>query len=227
MPLAKILNSWEKCEIQSFSWPLWWSLPACLLSVPGQRARGPDSALLPPHTMQPILKPPLVYALLIKGAAKSPTIPSPSPHTHTPTQTHTQQNSWNCSDWRGPLRKQGHREWGETTTEKKNEWKRVKHLQNQSLWIPLAAQAAVVLLHAKCPPCPLCCLLPTLETMTVIIEGENRGGDRERGTGIRKGGLIVNERAAHPGTPMPNSTGKHWWKCETLVGLLFPNLCFS
>lgn len=163
-------------------------IPVCLSALcPRPESERAWLSTPPPHTMQPILKPPLVYALLIKGAAKSPTIPSPSPHTHTLTQTHTQQNSWNCSDWRGPLRKQGHREWGETTTEKKNEWKRVKHLQNQSLWIPLAAQAAVVLLHAKCPPCPLRCLLPTLETMTVIIEGENRGGDWERGIGIRIG----------------------------------------
>ena len=152
-------------------------IPACLSALCPRPER--ERAWLstpPPCTMQPILKPPLVYALLIKGAAKSPTKPSPSPHTHTPTHTqtpHTKQNSWNCSDWRGPLRKTGHREWGETTTEeKKKEWKGGKTSTESISLNSIGSQAAVVLLHAKCPPCPLRCLLPTLETMTVIIEGE-------------------------------------------------------
>lgn len=89
MPLAKILNSWEKCEIQSFSWPLWWSRPACLLSVPGQRARGPDSALLPPHTQCNPFWSPLLFMLYWSKELPNP-LPYPPPAlTHTHWHKHT------------------------------------------------------------------------------------------------------------------------------------------
>lgn len=83
--------------------------------------------------MQPILKPPLVYALLIKGAAKSPTKPSPSPHTHKHHKPSKIAGTAQIGE--APLRKRGHREWGETTTEKKK--KRVKEEKTSTEAIPL------------------------------------------------------------------------------------------
>lgn len=101
------------------------SLPACLLSIPGRGVRGPDSAL-PLHTMQPILKPPLVYALLIKGAAKSPTDPSPSLHTNTTKPSKIVGSCADCGE--APLRKRGHRERDETTKEKRIVKKKRKNI---------------------------------------------------------------------------------------------------
>lgn len=155
--------------------------------------------------MQPILKPPLVYALLIKGAAKSPTKPSPSPHTHTPTHTqtpHTKQNSWNCSDWRGPLRKTGHREWGETTTEEKK--KRVKGGKN----IYRINLSEFHWLTSRCGPVTrqVPALPPSLPpSHSGNYDSYYRGRTGEE-TGIREGRRIVNERPEHPGTPIVNRT---------------------
>lgn len=100
-------NSWEKWEIQRVSLGLCGdpSLPVCSLS---QAREWEDlTQHSSPHTMQPILKPPLVYALLIKGAAKSPTKPSPSPHTHPHTNTTNHAKKLELLRLEGPLEKEG------------------------------------------------------------------------------------------------------------------------
>lgn len=59
-------------------------------------------------TMQPILKPPSCLCFTDQRSCQipDPGLPPPRcPHTHT--HTDTQQSSWNCSDWRGPLEKEG------------------------------------------------------------------------------------------------------------------------
>lgn len=72
----------------------------------------------------------------------------------------------------------------------------------------------MVLLQSECPPCPISCLFPTLETMTFVMGGVGgeqgrRGGGRETGTRVKgKGGFIVNERPAHPCTSMAKKKKK-------------------
>lgn len=200
----------------------------------------------PPTQCNPFWSP-LLFMLYWSKELPNP-LPNPPPaltHRHTHPRRHTQtlqtkQNSWNCSDWRGPLRKRGHREWGETTTEKegggvKERKKNIYRINfSEFHWLHKLLWSCYTPSPRPAPP-PLCCLLPTLETMTVIIEGrENRGGDWERSTGIRE------RRAYHKWeactswytNTKQNTTGKHYKQKRTedlryQILLLSPNLCLS
>lgn len=118
-------------------------------------------------------------------------LPNPPPAlTHT--NTTNQRNSWNCSDWRGPLEKEGSQGagWDNYRKEKKKSERGKKkniYRSNPSefLWLHELLWSCYT---PSARPTPLRCLLPTLETMTFITEGgENRGGDWEKSTGIREG----------------------------------------
>lgn len=154
--------------------------------------------------MQPILKPPLVYALLIKGAAKSPTKPSPSPHT-----PQTKQNSWK---W-GPLEKEGSQGagWDNYRKERGDGGASTEAIPLNS--IGCVSCCGPVTLRAPTLTAPLS--LPPSHSGNYDIyyrgEVENRGGDSERSTGIWEG------RAYHKWEACTSwytntTSGKHGWK---------------
>lgn len=132
-------------------------IPACLSALyPRPESERAWLSTPPPNTMQPILKPPLVYALLIKGAAKSPTKPSPSPHTH---KHHKPSKIAGTAQTGGAPWERGVIGSGVIQLQKRRKKKKKtergkKHLRKLSLWIPLAAWVAVVLLHSRAPALP-------------------------------------------------------------------------
>lgn len=131
VPLAQILDSWVKWEIQIVCLGRCGkSLPACL-SIPDRRVKRAWLST-PPPICNPFRSPPLVYALLIKGAAKSLTKPSPSPHTRTLKHHNPSKIAGTAQTIGAPWERGGRIKHGKTTTEKKKEWRKKKNIHRSN-----------------------------------------------------------------------------------------------